>query len=178
AKVAVESYDERIDPVGACVGIKGSRIHGIVRELRNESIDVVNYTSNPSLFIQRSLSPAKISSIRINEEEKKAEVYLRPEEVSMAIGKGGTNIKLASQLTGYVLDVFRDIEEEETEDIYLDEFNDEIEQWIIDALKAIGCDTAKAVLAIPKEEIMSRADLEEETVDEVLNILKAEFENE
>jgi N utilization substance protein A len=177
AKVAVESYDERIDPVGACVGIKGSRIRGIVRELCNENIDVINYTSNPTLFIQRSLSPAKISSIRINEEEKNAEVYLRPEEVSLAIGKGGMNIKLASQLTGYVLDVFRDIEEEETEDIYLDEFNDEIEQWIIDALKTIGCDTAKAVLSIPKEELMSRADLEEETVDEVLNILKAEFES-
>jgi len=176
AKVAVESYDERIDPVGACVGIKGSRIHGIVRELCNENIDVINYTANASLFIQRSLSPAKISSIRINEEEKKAEVYLRPEEVSLAIGKGGTNIKLASQLTGYVLDVFRDIEDEETEDIYLDEFNDEIEQWVIDALKAIGCDTAKAVLAIPKDELVSRADLEEETVEEVLNILKTEFE--
>lgn len=177
AKVAVESYDERIDPVGACVGIKGSRIHGIVRELRNENIDVINYSSNTSLFIQRSLSPAKILAIRINEEEKRAEVDLRPEEVSMAIGKGGTNIKLASQLTGYVLDVSR-VEEEETVDIYLDEFNDDIEQWVIDALKTIGCDTAKAVLSIPKEELISRADLEEETVDEVLSILKAEFENE
>jgi N utilization substance protein A len=178
AKVAVESYDERIDPVGACVGVKGSRIHGIVRELCNENIDVINYTANSSLFIQRALSPARISSIRINEEEKKAEIYLRPDEVSMAIGKGGTNIKLAGQLTGYVLDVFREVDEaEETEDIYLDEFDDEIESWIIDALKSIGCDTAKSVIAIPKEELMSRADLEEETVDEVLNILKAEFED-
>lgn len=178
AKVAVESYDERIDPVGACVGIKGSRIHGIVRELCNEGIDVINYTTNSSLYIQRALSPAKISSIRINEEEKKAEVYVRPEEVSMAIGRGGTNIKLAGQLTGYVLDVFRDIADEEIEDIYIDEFNDEIEQWVIDTLKSIGCDTAKSVLAIPKEELMSRADLEDETVDEVLKILNAEFENE
>ncbi|MDR1652644.1 MAG: transcription termination factor NusA [Prevotellaceae bacterium] len=178
AKVAVESYDERIDPVGACVGVKGSRIHGIVRELRNENIDVINYTANSSLFIQRALNPAKISSIRLNEEEKKAEVYLHTDEVSLAIGKGGTNIKLASQLTGYVLDVFREIDEEETEDIYLDEFDDEIEKWVIDALKAIGCDTAKSVLAIPKEELMSRADLKEETVNEIMTILKAEFEEE
>ncbi|MCL2597298.1 MAG: transcription termination factor NusA [Paludibacter sp.] len=176
AKVAVESYDDRIDPVGACVGIKGSRIHGIVRELRNENIDVINYTTNPSLYIQRALSPAKITSIRINEESKKAEVFVRPEEVSIAIGRGGTNIKLAGQLTGYVLDVFRDIEDEEIEDIYIDEFNDEIEQWVIDTLKSIGCDTAKSVLAIPKEELMSRADLEEETVDDVIKILNAEFE--
>ncbi|MGB4414568.1 MAG: transcription termination factor NusA [Paludibacter sp.] len=179
AKVAVESYDDRIDPVGACVGVKGSRIHGIVRELRNENIDVINYTNNISLFISRALSPAKISSIRINEAEKKAEVYLKPEEVSQAIGKGGLNIKLASMLTGYTLDVFRDIDEdEEIEDIYLDEFSDEIDQWVIDALKAIGCDTAKSVLAIPRQDLIRRTDLEEETIDELLNILKAEFEEE
>ncbi len=179
AKVAVESYDDRIDPVGACVGVKGSRIHGIVRELRNENIDVINYTNNISLFISRALSPAKISSIRINEAEKKAEVYLKPEEVSQAIGKGGLNIKLASMLTGYTLDVFRDIDEdEEIEDIYLDEFSDEIDQWVIDALKAIGCDTAKSVLAIPRQDLIRRTDLEEETIDELLKILKAEFEEE
>jgi N utilization substance protein A len=177
AKVAVESYDERVDPVGACVGMKGSRIHGIVRELCNENIDVVNYTANTALFIQRALSPAKISSIKIHEEEKKAEVYLRPEEVSLAIGKGGLNIKLASMLTEYTIDVFRDIDPE-SEDIYLDEFADEIEMWIIDALKNIGCYTAKNVLSMDRNEIIEKADLEENTVDEVLNILKAEFEEE
>ncbi|HLP04422.1 MAG TPA: transcription termination factor NusA [Paludibacter sp.] len=179
AKVAVESYDDRIDPVGACVGVKGSRIHGIVRELRNENIDVINYTNNVSLFISRALSPAKISSIRLNEEEKKAEIFLKPEEVSQAIGKGGLNIKLASMLTGYTLDVFRELDEEtETEDIYLDEFSDEIDQWVIDAFKAIGCDTAKNVLAIPRQDLIRRTDLEEETIDEVLAILAAEFEEE
>lgn len=177
AKVAVESYDDRIDPVGACVGMKGSRIHGIVRELRNENIDVINYTSNISLFIQRALSPAKISSIRVNEEEKRAEVYLRPEEVSLAIGKGGLNIKLACMLTEYTIDVFRDIEGADEEDIYLDEFADEIDGWIIDALKNIGCYTAKSVLAIPRDELVERADLEESTVDDVLSILAAEFED-
>lgn len=177
AKVAVESYDDRIDPVGACVGMKGSRIHGIVRELRNENIDVINYTSNISLFIQRALSPAKISSIRVNEEEKKAEVYLRPEEVSLAIGKGGLNIKLACMLTDYTIDVFRDIDEADEEDIYLDEFADEIDGWVIDALKNIGCYTAKNVLATPREELIERADLEESTVDDVLAILAAEFED-
>ena len=178
AKVAVESYDDRIDPVGACVGMKGSRIHGIVRELRNENIDVINYTSNISLFIQRALSPAKISSIRVNEEEHKAEVYLRPEEVSLAIGKGGLNIKLACMLTEYAIDVFRDVEGADEEDIYLDEFSDEIDSWVIEALKNIGCDTAKNVLAMNREEIVERADLEEQTVDEVLAILSAEFEEE
>ena len=176
AKVAVESYDDRIDPVGACVGMKGSRIHGIVRELRNENIDVINYTSNISLFIQRALSPAKISSIR--EEEHKAEVYLRPEEVSLAIGKGGLNIKLACMLTEYAIDVFRDVEGADEEDIYLDEFSDEIDSWVIEALKNIGCYTAKSVLAMNREEIVERADLEEQTVDEVLAILSAEFEDE
>ena len=178
AKVAVESYDDRIDPVGACVGMKGSRIHGIVRELRNENIDVINYTSNLSLFIQRALSPAKISSIRVNEEEKKAEVYLRPEEVSLAIGKGGLNIKLACMLTEYTIDVFRDIEGADEEDIYLDEFSDEIDSWVIDALKNIGCYTAKSVLAMNRNEIIERADLEEQTVDDLLAILSAEFEDE
>lgn len=178
AKIAVESYDDRIDPVGACVGVKGSRIHGIVRELRNENIDVINYTSNPSLFIQRALSPAKISSIRLDEEEKKAEVFLRPEEVSLAIGKGGLNIKLASMLTGYVIDVYRDTEEGYEEDIYLDEFKDEIDGWVIDALKEIGCVTAKAVLSTPRETLIEKADLEEDTVDQVISILKAEFEEE
>ena len=177
AKVAVESYDDRIDPVGACVGMKGSRIHGIVRELRNENIDVINYTSNISLFIQRALSPAKISSIRVNEEEKRAEVYLRPEEVSLAIGKGGLNIKLACMLTEYTIDVFRDIDGADEEDIYLDEFADEIDGWVIDALKNIGCYTAKSVLAIPRDELVERADLEESTVDDVLSILAAEFED-
>ena len=176
AKIAVESYDDRIDPVGACVGVKGSRIHGIVRELRNENIDVINYTANPSLFIQRALSPAKISSIRLNEEEKKAEVFLKPEEVSLAIGKGGLNIKLACMLTGYNIDVYRDIDEEEEEDIYLDEFSDEIDDWVIEALTGIGCATAKSVLALPRETLIEKADLEENTVDEVLAILKAEFE--
>lgn len=176
AKIAVESYDDRIDPVGACVGVKGSRIHGIVRELRNENIDVINYTANPSLFIQRALSPAKISSIRLNEEEKKAEVFLKPEEVSLAIGKGGLNIKLACMLTGYNIDVYRDIDGEEEEDIYLDEFSDEIDDWVIEALKGIGCATAKSVLALPRETLIEKADLEENTVDEVLAILKAEFE--
>lgn len=177
AKVAVESYDDRIDPVGACVGMKGSRIHGIVRELRNENIDVINYTTNASLFIQRALSPAKVSSIHVNEEEKKAEVYLRPEEVSLAIGKGGLNIKLACMLTEFTIDVFRDIEGADEEDIYLDEFADEIDGWVIDALKNIGCYTAKSVLAKEREEIMERADLEEQTVDDVFAILSAEFED-
>ena len=178
AKIAVESYDDRIDPVGACVGMKGSRIHGIVRELRNENIDVINYTSNISLFIQRALSPAKISSIRVNEEERKAEVYLHPDEVSLAIGKGGLNIKLACMLTEYAIDVFRDLEGADEEDIYLDEFSDEIDSWVIEALKNIGCYTAKSVLAMNREEIVERADLEEQTVDEVLAILSAEFEEE
>jgi len=179
AKVAVESYDDRIDPVGACVGVKGSRIHGIVRELRNENIDVINYTNNVNLFISRALSPAKISSIRLNEAEKKAEIYLKPEEVSQAIGKSGLNIKLAGMLSGYTLDVFREMDEDtETEDIYLDEFSDEIDQWVIDALKAIGCDTAKNVLAISRQDLIRRTDLEEETVDDVLSILNAEFEDE
>ena len=177
AKIAVESYDDRIDPVGACVGVKGSRIHGIVRELRNENIDVINYTSNIQLFIQRALSPAKVSSITLNEEERKAEVYLRPEEVSLAIGKGGMNIKLASMLTEYTIDVFRELDENvEDEDIYLDEFSDEIDEWVINALKASGLDTAKAVLNAPREMLIGKADLEEDTVDEVLNILRAEFE--
>ncbi len=176
AKIAVESYDDRIDPVGACVGVKGSRILGIVHELRNENIDVINYTSNPSLFIQRALSPAKITSIRIDEEEKKAEVILRPEEVSLAIGKNGLNIKLASMLTGYVIDVYRDTEETIEEDIYLDEFKDEIDEWVIEALKNIGCLTAKNVLNAPREMLINEADLEEDTVDNVINILRAEFE--
>ena len=177
AKIAVESYDDRIDPVGACVGVKGSRIHGIVRELRNENIDVINYTSNPSLFIQRALSPAKIASIRLDEEEKKAEVFLRPEEVSLAIGKGGLNIKLASMLTGYVIDVYRYTEELEEEDIMLDEFKDEIDEWVIDALKEIGCITAKNVLNADRQKLIDEADLEEDTVDNVIAILKAEFED-
>ncbi|MBQ9426180.1 MAG: transcription termination/antitermination protein NusA [Paludibacteraceae bacterium] len=178
AKVAVESFDERIDPVGACVGVKGARIHGIVRELRNENIDVINYTSNPNLYIQRALSPAKISSMNVNVEEKKADVYLKPDEVSLAIGKGGFNIKLASMLTGYQIDVYREMEEQDIEDIYLDEFNDEIDQWVLDAFKAIGLDTAKSVLAKSKEELLKQTDLEEETIDEVLRILNAEFEEE
>ena len=176
AKVAVESFDDRIDPVGACVGIKGARIHGIVRELRNENIDVINYTNNTNLFIQRALAPAKISSMNINEEEKKAEVYLQPDEVSLAIGKGGFNIKLASMLTGYQIDVYREMDGDDS-DIYLDEFNDEIDQWVIDALKAIGLDTAKQVLNTPKEELLERTDLEEETIDDVIRILEAEFAN-
>ena len=177
AKVAVESFDDRIDPVGACVGIKGARIHGIVRELRNENIDVINYTSNINLYIQRALAPAKISSMEINEEEKQANVYLKPEEVSLAIGKGGFNIRLASMLTGYQIDVFREMDEADTEDIYLDEFNDEIEQWVLDQFKAAGLDTAKSVLALSKEELLRRTDLEEETIDDVLRILAAEFED-
>ncbi len=176
AKVAVESYDERIDPVGACVGVKGSRVHGIVRELGNENIDVINYTTNTRLFIQRALAPATISSMNINEEERKAEVYLKPEEVSLAIGRGGQNIKLASMLTEYTIDVFRDQAEEDDEDIYLEEFEDEIDPWIIDAIKAIGLDTAKAVLKAPRELIIEKADLEEETVDNLIRVLKAEFE--
>ncbi len=176
AKIAVESYDDRIDPVGACVGVKGSRIHGIVRELRNENIDVINYTSNPSLLIQRALSPARVSSIRLDEEEKKAEVFLRPDEVSLAIGKGGLNIKLASMLTGYVIDVYRDTEESFEEDIYLDEFKDEIDSWVIDALKNMGCVTAKSVINTPREQLIEKADLEDSTVDQVLDILRAEFE--
>ena len=178
AKIAVESYDDRIDPVGACVGVKGSRIHGIVRELRNENIDVINYTSNPTLFIQRALSPAKVSSIRLDEEDKKAEVFLHPEEVSLAIGKGGLNIKLASMLTGYVIDVYRDTDDSDAEeDIYLDELKDEIEEWVIDALKNIGFVTAKSVLNAPREMLVEKADLEEETVDHVLEVLRAEFED-
>ena len=179
AKIAVESYNERIDPVGACVGVKGSRIHGIVRELRNENIDVINYTSNTKLYIQRALSPARISSINLDEENKKAEVYLQPEQVSLAIGKNGLNIKLASMLTGYTIDVFRELNENETddEDIYLDEFKDEIEDWVIEAIKGIGLDTAKSVLNAPREMIVEQADLEEDTVDHVLEVLRAEFEN-
>ncbi len=188
AKIAVESYDDRIDPVGACVGVKGSRIHGIVREMRRLQrgnafthyqcvIVVINYTSNPTLFIQRALSPAKISSIRIDEEEKKAEVFLKPDQVSLAIGKGGLNIKLASMLTGFVIDVYRDTDETFEEDIYLDEFKDEIEEWIIDALKDMGCVTAKSVLNTPRADLINKADLEEETVDNVLDILRAEFDD-
>ncbi len=177
AKVAVETFDDRIDPVGACVGVKGARIHGIVRELRNENIDVINYTPNINLYIQRALSPAKISSMEIDEENKSAKVYLQPEEVSLAIGKGGYNIKLASMLTGYEIDVYREINEQDMDDIYLDEFNDEIDQWVLDALKAIGLDTAKDVLAKSKEELLKQTDLEEETIDDVLRILAAEFEN-
>jgi len=178
AKIAVESYDDRIDPVGACVGVKGSRVHGIVRELCNENIDVINYTANTKLFIQRALSPAIVSSITIDEENHKAEVYLKPEEVSLAIGRGGLNIKLASMLTEYTIDVFREIPEGEgdEEDIYLDEFADEIDQWVIDAIKGIGLDTAKAVLNAPREMLVEKADLEEETVDNLLRVLKAEFE--
>ncbi len=175
AKVAVESYDDRIDPVGACVGMKGSRIHGIVRELHNENIDVINFTSNPQLYIQRALSPAKISSINIDEENKRAEVYMKPDQVSLAIGKGGHNIKLASQLTGYEIDVFRDTEAY-YEDVDLVEFSDEIDEWIINELKTIGCDTAKSVLELSIEELVNRTDLEEETIKEVVRILKLEFE--
>ncbi len=178
AKIAVESYDDRIDPVGACVGVRGSRVHGIVRELCNENIDVINWTANIKLYIQRALSPAKVNSINIDEEGHKAEVYLQPEEVSLAIGRNGLNIKLASMLTGYTIDVFRELGDEESEeDIYLDEFGDEIDQWVIDAIKNIGLDTAKAVLNAPREMLIEKADLEEETVDHVLNVLKAEFAN-
>lgn len=177
AKVAVESYDDRIDPVGACVGVKGSRIHGIVRELKNENIDIINWTNNTQLLIQRALSPAKISSIKISEEDGKIYVSLKPSEVSLAIGKGGSNIKLASMLAGMEIEVFRELEEEE-EDVLLSKFSDEIEEWIIDALRSIGCDTAKSVLALPVSDIMKRADLEEETVVEVQRILRSEFEDE
>jgi len=176
AKVAVESYDERIDPVGACVGMKGSRIHGIVRELRNENIDVINFTNNTQLFIQRALSPAKINSIKLNEEEKRADVYLDADEVSMAIGKGGLNIKLASQLTDYEIDVYRESDVEDEEDVSIDEFADEIDGWILDHLRAIGCDTAKSVLELSREDLIQRTDLEEETVDRVLEIFRSEFE--
>ncbi len=180
AKIAVESYDDRIDPVGACVGVKGSRIHSVVREMRNENIDVINYSSNTALFIQRALAPAQVSSITLHEEEKKAEVYLRPSEVSLAIGKSGSNIKLASQLTEYTIDVFREPEEgeKEIEDIYLDEFADEVDQWVIDAIKSIGLETAREVLNAPREMLIEKADLEESTVDDLLRILRAEFEDE
>ena len=178
AKIAVESYDDRIDPVGSCVGVKGSRIHGIVRELRNENIDVINYTTNPSLFIQRALSPARISTIRLDEEAKKAEVFLRPEEVSLAIGKNGHNIKLATMLTGYEIDVYRDTEMIYEDDIFLDEFRDEIDAWVIDALKNIGCVTAKSVLNTPRQTLIDKSDLEESTVDEVLEVLRREYEDE
>ena len=177
AKIAVESFDERIDPVGACVGVKRSRVHGIVRELCNENLDVINYSSNTKLFIQRALAPANITSVNIDEENKKAEVFLKPEEVSLAIGRGGMNIKLASMLTEYTIDVFREVDENEAdEDIYLDEFSDEIDQWVIDAIKGIGYDTAKQVLNAPRDMIVEKADLEEETVDNVLKVLRAEFE--
>ena len=175
AKIAVESYDDRIDPVGSCVGVKGGRIHGIVRELRNENIDVLNYSPRPDLMIQRALAPAKVSSIKINEEEKKAEVFMQPDQVSLAIGKGGYNIKLASKLVGYEIEVYRDTDED-YDDVALTEFNDEIEQWIIDELIKIGCDTAKSVLSQSKEDLISRTDLEEETIDHVLEVLRSEFE--
>ena len=179
AKVAVESYDDRIDPVGACVGVKGRRVHGIVRELRNENIDVVNYTSNISLYIQRALSPAKVSNVYLDEANKKAEVYLQPKEVSLAIGRGGLNIKLASMLTGYLIDVYRESEEDNVlDDIYLEEFDDEIDQWIIDTLKSVGMKTAREVLGTPREELLAKTDLEEETIDRVLRILNEEFEKE
>jgi len=175
AKVAVESYDDRIDPVGACVGMKGSRIHGIVRELKNENIDIVNYTANNQLFIQRSLTPARVSSINLDDEKMTAAVFLKPDQVSLAIGKGGSNIKLASKLTGYEIDVFRETDELELEDVELDEFSDEIEEWVIDSLKNIGCDTARSVLQLSKQELVRRTDLEEETIDEVINILETEL---
>ena len=175
AKVAVESYDDRIDPVGSCVGVKGGRIHGIVRELRNENIDVINYTPRVDVMIQRALSPAKVSNSKINEEEKKAEVFMQPDQVSLAIGKGGYNIKLASKLVGYEIEVYRDTDED-YDDVALTEFNDEIDQWIIDELVKIGCDTAKSVLALPKQELITRTDLEEETIDHVIEVLKSEFE--
>ena len=176
AKVAVESYDDRIDPVGACVGMKGSRIHGIVRELKNENIDIVNFTANDTLFIQRALTPAKVTNIDIDYEDKKAAVYLDSDQVSLAIGKGGTNIKLASRLTGFEIDVYRNTDEFEVDDVDLDEFMDELEGWVIDALKGIGCDSARSVLDLSKEELLRRTDLEEETVDEVLRILASEFD--
>ena len=177
AKIAVESFDERIDPVGACVGVRGSRVHGIVRELCNENLDVINWTANTKLFIQRALAPAKVSSLTVDEENKKAEVYLQPEEVSLAIGRGGMNIKLGSMLTGYTIDVFRELDEQNAEeDIYLDEFSDEIDQWVIDAIKGIGLDTARQVLNAPREMLIEKADLEVETVDSVLNVLRSEFE--
>ena len=176
AKVAVESYDDRIDPVGACVGMKGSRIHGIVRELRNENIDIVNYTNNTSLFIQRALTPAKVSSIELDLENRRASVFLKPDQVSLAIGKGGSNIKLASKLTDFEIDVYRDTDQFEMDDVDLDEFADEIEEWVIDQLKGIGCDTARSVLKLSKEELVRRTDLEEETIDEVVKVLEAEFE--
>ena len=177
AKIAVESFDERIDPVGACVGVRGSRVHGIVRELCNENLDVINWTANTKLFIQRALAPAKVSSLTVDEENKKAEVYLQPEEVSLAIGRGGMNIKLASMLTGYTIDVFRELDEQNAEeDIYLDEFSDEIDQWVIDAIKGIGLDTARQVLNAPREMLIEKADLELATVDSVLNVLRSEFE--
>jgi transcription termination/antitermination protein NusA len=175
AKVAVESYDDRIDPVGACVGMKGSRIHGIVRELRNENIDVINYTSNEQLLIQRALSPAKVGEIKLNQEHKRAEVYMKPDQVALAIGKGGHNIKLAGRLTGFEIDVYRETDEV-TDDVSIDDFADEIDQWIIDVLKGIGCDTARSVLDIPAEDLAKRTDLEEETINEVLRILRAELE--
>lgn len=176
AKVAVESYDDRIDPVGACVGMKGSRIHGIVRELKNENIDIVNFTNNLSLFIQRSLTPARVSRIDLNMETRRANVYLEPDQVSLAIGKGGSNIKLASQLTDLEIDVFRNVEEYEIDDVDLDEFGDEIEQWVIDSLKSIGCDTARSVLNLSKDELLRRTDLEEETIGDIMKVLAAEFE--
>lgn len=178
AKIAVESYDDRIDPVGACVGVKGSRVRGIVRELRNENIDVVNYTSNDELFIRRALSPANVSSVELDLENKKADVYLEPDQVSLAIGKGGSNIKLASMLTGFTIDVYRNVEpgDEQEEDIWLDEFSDAIDQWVIDAIKSIGLDTARQVLKAPRNMLIEKADLEEDTVDEVLHILSKEFE--
>ena len=179
AQIAVESYNDRIDPVGACVGVKGSRIHGIVRELHNENIDVINYTTNDKLLIQRALAPARVNSITLNEEERKAEVYLNPDQVSLAIGKNGMNIKLASMLTSYTIDVFRELDENEknVDDIYLDEFKDEIEEWVIEAIKKIGLDTARAVLDAPRDLLIEKADLEEDTVDEVLRILRSEFED-
>ena len=177
AKIAVEKYDERIDPVGACVGVKGARIHGIVRELNNENIDVINYSANTKIFIQRALSPARVSSITLDEENRKADVFLAPEEVSLAIGRGGLNIKLASLLTEFTIDVYRDSADSEgEEDIYLEEFSDEIDSWVINAIKSIGLDTAKSVLNAPREMLIEKADLEEETVDHVLEVLRAEFE--
>lgn len=177
AKVAVESYDDRIDPVGACVGMKGSRIHGIVRELRNENIDIINYTNNASLYIQRSLTPAKVSNIEIDEKTKRVSIYLKPDQVSLAIGKNGANIKLAGDLTGYELDIYRELDDTLSDDVDLDEFRDEIEDWIIDQLKSIGCDTAKSVMSLSKDELVRRTDLEEETITDVIQILQAEFED-